>query len=230
MLMSYDPQLEPMLRLALLLTLCVGCNTLRPSDIVPNLPEGPVIVVKEVRLPSSEPWYTRFAVHSWIDYRDEGQWWRIGVPNSWSEVRQHQLELEEAAENRRWDMPVRVIDVVTGERAARAIPTVHSSADLWVETSYAAFPGPNSNTFIESILRETGDLNTQLSPNAPGADYAWFRAGRPGSGTGFEIETPFIGIELGLREGIQLHLLQLTAGLRFWRPAILLPFLPAIGP
>ena len=41
--------------------------------------------------------------------------------------------------------------------------------------------------------------------------------------TGFQIETPLVGLKLGLTEGIEIHVLALTVGIDWWPPAIILP-------
>lgn len=217
---------------ALLAALAVAsCASQRPSRVVPDLPPGPVVLVKECRIPTWEPWYSRFAVHSWIDVRDgEGRWERIGVPGPSTDVVRTTLDPDEARTDERWERPVRVVDVVAGERAAAAIEGLGSAEEAWTPGSYRAFPGPNSNTFIERLARRTPGLAPRLSPRATGRDFSWIRAGATGSGTGVELETPLLGGEVGLREGVQLHVAQLPVGVRLWPPAVVLPFLPAIGP
>ncbi len=68
-----------------------------------------------------------------------------------------------------------------------------------------------------------------LPTTAVGKDHAsWARAGLTTSRTGIELETSFLGCELGLEEGVQVHFLGLSAGVGIWPPAIKLPFLPGI--
>ncbi|MEM9380008.1 MAG: DUF3750 domain-containing protein, partial [Planctomycetota bacterium] len=198
----------------------------------PGLPnEGPVVLVKQVHIPEWEPWYARFAVHTWIDFRDEdGRWQRIGVPGQATDVVRTTLDETEALGDERWGGPVRVIDRVTGARAARVVAQLEDAEARWTDGSYRPFPGPNSNTFIERVVRATDGLRTQLQPNAVGKDHARLRAGVTASGTGIELESAWLGAEVGLKEGVQLHLAQLPLGVRLWPPAILLPLAPAIGP
>lgn len=203
----------------------------RPSVIVPHQGEGPVVHVKECSIPDGEPWYARFAVHTWIDYRAaDGTWTRVGVPGPAKNVRRSSLTPEEAREDLRWSEPVRVIDVTHGDDAIAAIAALAAAEDQWERGEYRAFPGPNSNTFVERVARATPCLSPTLSPNATGKDHAWLRAGVTASGTGVELESPALGVEVGLREGVQLHVAQLPLGVQLWPPALILPFLPAIGP
>lgn len=90
--------------------------------------------------------------------------------------------------------------------------------------TYRAWPGPNSNTFVESMLREC-HLPWTLDGTGIGKDYRGLvGASFTSAGTGFQIETPLLGILLGLDEGVQVHALALTIGIDFWPPAILTPF------
>ena len=65
--------------------------------------------------------------------------------------------------------------------------------------------------------------------NAVGKDWpGWFVAGATTSGTGLHVDTPLAGAALGLREGVELHLLGLPAAVRRFPPSLALPFLPEI--
>lgn len=208
-----------------------GCAANRPSQVTPAASAGALVLVKQVRIPVWEPWYARFAVHTWFDVRAvDGTWTRIGVPGTSTDVVRSALSADEATDDLRWERPVRVLDVVRGERAEHVARQLDDAEDLWTDGSYEAFPGPNSNTFVERVVRSTDGLSTQLAPNATGADWAPLRVGRTGGGTGVELESAWFGLELGLREGVELHLAQLPIGVRLWPPALVLPFLPALGP
>jgi hypothetical protein len=93
---------------------------------------------------------------------------------------------------------------------------------------YEAWPGPNSNTFVRELTQEIPELAFAFDHNAVGKDYTWFDAGLAPSRTGVHLDTWPLGATLAAKEGIELHLLQLTFGLRFWPPRLELPFLPAI--
>lgn len=68
-----------------------------------------------------------------------------------------------------------------------------------------------------------------MPTTAVGKDYtSWARAGLTTSRTGIELDTSFLGAEIGLKEGVQVHFLGLTVGVGLWPPTIKLPFLPGI--
>jgi hypothetical protein len=93
---------------------------------------------------------------------------------------------------------------------------------------YQAWPGPNSNTFLRELNVAIPDLAFVFDHNAVGKDYGWWNAGLTPSGTGLQLDTMPVGLALGLEEGLELHVLQLTFALRFWPPRLALPILPAI--
>lgn len=118
---------------------------------------------------------------------------------------------------------------LAGEEARVAIRALErAAADYADAANYWAYPGPNSNTFAERMARAAG-VPLDLHHNAVGKDWSWLRIGPSSTRTGVELETPLLGIQLGLREGIELHVLQLTFGIDFWPPALLLPGAPRLG-
>ncbi len=51
----------------------------------------------------------------------------------------------------------------------------------------------------------------------------WFGASWTTEGTGFQVESPVLGLRLGLKEGVEVHVLGLPFGVDLWPPAIILP-------
>lgn len=102
--------------------------------------------------------------------------------------------------------------------AARAICSVLTKAQEYpYRDRYCAWPGPNSNTFVAWVLGEAG-LHHSLDPRAIGKDYVGLFGMRLSSTPACtQLETPFFGVKLSLRGGVELHLLCLTCGLR-WPP------------
>ncbi len=114
-----------------------------------------------------------------------------------------------------------------GARAERAIACLAREAPPWLRAlRYRAWPGPNSNTFADVMLRRCG-LRASLPATSIGKDWrGGFGAGVTSEGTGVQVETPLLGLKLGLKEGVEVHVLGLSLGLDLWPPAIILP----IGP
>jgi hypothetical protein len=102
--------------------------------------------------------------------------------------------------------------------AAQAIYAVLTKAHDYPHWDrYRAWPGPNSNTFAAWVLREAG-LHYSFDPRAIGKDYMGLlgmqRSSRPPC---VQLETPLLGVRIGLYDGVEVHLLGLTCGLR-WSP------------
>ena len=205
---------------------CTAC-AMRPHA----LPDADhLVVIASVRLPVRTwlPWYTRCAEHLWIDVKDAAGWHRV----EWNSHLDHvAIDAEDAAIARsdvRWEEGVAVQEYVTGARAKELGAAILACAASYPDVAnYRAWPGPNSNTFVEWVAREVG-MSVVLPPNCIGKDYTpWLRVGLSSSRTGIEVETAVLGAQVGLREGVELHLLGLTAGIGIWPPSLKLPLLPA---
>jgi len=95
-----------------------------------------------------------------------------------------------------------------------------------INNHYVFYPGPNSNTFGDRALRRCG-LHASLPATSIGKDWlGWIGADVTSEGTGVPLETAVLGVKLGLKEGIELHVLGLSIGLDLWPPAIILPLGP----
>ena len=215
-----------------LLMLLPSCRGTRPSRFAEEA--GPLVLVKEARLPSSEAWYVRFATHGWFDVRrgPEEPWLRIEVITPTSGVRIREIAPESALSDLRWgDRPVRVRGVLRGERAAEAANSLLEQAQAYSDGAYRSIPGPNSNTFVAAMAAATPHLRSTMHHNAVGKDYVspiGFAA--TPSKTGGRLDTPWLGVALGLQEGIELHLAGLQFGVGLWPPRVCIPFLPEVGP
>lgn len=213
--------------------LAVACASPRPSELPRDEPW--LVVVKSARLPSASPWITRFAHHTWIDVKrgSEADWWRAEVQGRGAGVVFEAID-SVLARNDCWyeRRGLRVLAVHAGA-AARAIAEQLPAACIALDAEYAAsylkWPGPNSNTFVADLARAIPQLRYLPDGNAVGKDWSgWFGAGATTSGTGLHLDTPVAGAALGLREGVELHLLGFTTAVRLFPPALALPFLPEI--
>jgi Protein of unknown function (DUF3750) len=114
-----------------------------------------------------------------------------------------------------------------GAEAERAAACLARESSPWQEKlSYRFYPGPNSNTFGDVMLRMC-DLHASLPSTSIGKDWRGVIGGGVTSeGTGLQVETPLVGVKLGLKEGIEVHILGLSIGIDLWPPAIILPLGP----
>ncbi len=218
----------------LLLGSLPGCRVARPSDL--DRESDWIVAVKTCRLPRSMPWYTQRAEHTWIDVKrgDEESWQRFEVLGRLFGPRRQPIASGDAREDRRWRRDVELLAAFRDERARAIAERLEAASTELVyqyRAGYDAWPGPNSNTFVMQLVRRVDGLSAPLHHNAVGKDYpGWIDAGWTTSKTGVRIDTVPLGLAIGLREGLELHLLQLTFGVSLWPPRIKLPFLPALPP
>ncbi|HEX3763036.1 MAG TPA: DUF3750 domain-containing protein [Kofleriaceae bacterium] len=114
-----------------------------------------------------------------------------------------------------------------GAEAERAAACLAREAPPWIaKLQYRFYPGPNSNTFGDVMLRRC-DLHASLPATAIGKDWRGvIGAGVTSEGTGVQVESPLLGLKLGLKEGIEVHVLGLSFGVDLWPPALILPLGP----
>lgn len=91
---------------------------------------------------------------------------------------------------------------------------------------YFPIPGPNSNTYVDLLVRACG-LAVELPATCIGRDYRGaIGASVTSSRTGVQLESVVAGLKLGLVEGIEVHVLGLALGVHFWPPGLTLPVNP----
>src|SRR5262249_18634319 len=96
---------------------------------------------------------------------------------------------------------------------------------------YRIWPGPNSNTFVATVLRAVPELAIALPPNAVGRDFRPYPyAGLSDSGTGVEASAfGLLGLKVGRVEGLEFNPLGLVAGLDLRHPGVKLPGFGRVG-
>jgi Protein of unknown function (DUF3750) len=123
----------------------------------------------------------------------------------------------------------RVIYKLQGQAAEQLIPKIEASIAAYPNSaagSYHIWPGPNSNTFISWVVRNTDHFNAELSSVAVGKDYLGqgIHMARAPSGTGYTLSwSGYLGFTLAAREGLELHLIGGTIGIDPYDLAIKLP-------
>jgi hypothetical protein len=191
-------------------------------------PEARVIIMSA----RTGRWKGIFAVHSWIVLKGKNarNWTRYDVVGWGSPVRTNGW-----APDSRWfgDTPTVVADV-HGAAAEALIPKMKAAIEGYQFAhagDYRIWPGPNSNTFVATILRAVPELGAVLPPNAIGKD---FRPspylGWSDSGTGIEASLwGLAGIKAGWIEGLEINLFSLVIGIDLRRPALKLPGFGRLG-
>jgi hypothetical protein len=172
-------------------------------------------------------WRGIFAVHTWIVVKpaDADAYTRYEVTGFGRPLR-----INGRPPDGFWvgDRP-RIIADIRGARAAAAIPKIEAAITAYPYTEYGDYrmwPGPNSNTFVATVLRAVPELEIAMPPEAIGKDYRVDGAlfGRTDSRTGVEVSLHgLLGIKVGRVEGLEINVLTLVAGLDAWHPAVKIP-------
>ena len=177
-------------------------------------------------------WRGLFAVHSWIVLKAQGEPYERYDLTAWGEP----IRINGFAADGRWfgAQPQEVF-ALDGAAATDVIPRIKTAIATYRYRhtgDYAAWPGPNSNTFVATLMAAIPGVSEALPPTAIGKDFPvdgrWLT--RTPSGTGVTLSLGgYAGVTVAWVEGLQLNLLGLVAGLDLRRPAIWLPAVGRIG-
>jgi hypothetical protein len=177
-------------------------------------------------------WKGVVALHSWVVFKRENarDWTRYDVVGWGIPVRRNGYP----PDGRWYGNPPTVLADISGAEAAALIPKIEQAVQSYQYAQsgdYRIWPGPNSNTFVASVLRAVPELGVALPPNAIGRDFRPMPyAGISDSGTGVEASLwGLIGVKLGWVEGVEVNFLGLVAGLDLRHPALKLPAFGRIG-
>ena len=176
-------------------------------------------------------WRGAFAVHTWVAAKPAGAdrytryeviGWRTlrgGSGLSISDDRAPDAEWYGAAPT--------LIGERRGADAEAIIARLPQAAATYpYSTTYSAWPGPNSNTFVAHLGRAIPQWRLTLPSIAIGKDYlpAWQFVSPAPSGTGWQMSLAgIIGVLAARDEGLELNLFGLVAGIDFRQPALKLP-------
>ena len=179
-------------------------------------------------------WKGALAVHTWIAFKPHNArgFTRLDVVGWGRPVRRDNYPVD----GRWYSNEPEVVFELRGPEAQKLIPKIEAAVARYPFSSrgsYGVWPGPNSNTFIAWIGRQVPGLGLEMPPTAVGKDYLGdgLNVGSTPSGSGWQISwAGVLGIAIGLKEGIELHLLGTTIGLDPQDLAIKLPGLGLLGP
>jgi hypothetical protein len=210
--------MPPVVRVAVL-ALLAGC-IVAPRSLVPPANDETTVALLSGTLGHPMDGIAR---HPWFAVRKQGETeWRI------YEVGGGGTEEDPFRKHHSYGTPILhgVWRGAEADSAAVCIEREGPKAKDYIESHYIFYPGPNSNTFGDVVLRACG-LHASLPSTSVGKDWrGWFGIGVSSEGTGFQIDTPVLGMKLGLKEGIEIHVIGLSIGIDLWPPAIILPLGP----
>ena len=171
-------------------------------------------------------------MHSWIvlKRRNASQWTRYDVVGWGTPLRTNNW-----APDARWfgNRPKVVVDL-KGKEAEALVPKVEAAVKNYQfrhRGDYRMWPGPNSNSFVATVLRAVPEIGVALPPNAIGRDFRphpYF--GLTDTRTGIEASLwGVLGAKLAVVEGLEINVLGLVAGLDLRKPAVKLPGFGRVG-
>lgn len=128
-----------------------------------------------------------------------------------------------------------IVGIVRGEKAQELIPQVEAAIAAYPYSDrggYRIWPGPNSNTFVATVLRDVPALGIRLPPEAVGRDYLPLTSPVSISPDWHDIDLSlggYAGLGIGLDTGIEVRFAGLVFGIDFLRPALKLPGFGRLG-
>lgn len=202
----------------------------RDSAHVAPLPDASPEAIIQVYAARTFNWRGLFADHTWIAVKPKNakQYTVMQVVGWRLFMKKPPLIIAEDIPDRMWfDQTPNVILDIRGEKAEKLIPDILEAAHRYpYPDSYSYWPGPNSNTFTAYIGREVPELGLVLPGTAIGQSYLTgnhFFAPMP-SGTGYQFSVNGVfGLGIARKEGVELNLLGLVYGVRFYPFSVILP-------
>ena len=222
-----------------LLTLAFGSATLRgdwrtathrSTGLAPAAADHPDAVV-QVYASRTFGWRGAFAVHTWLAAKPAGGerytryevigWRALGGGSALS------ISDGEAPDAEWYGTTPRLIANLHGRDAEAVIARLPEAISNYpFATSYHAWPGPNSNTFVAHLGREIPELRLTMPSTAIGKDFVPLDqiVGWTPSHTGVQLSLyGLVGVLAGWDEGFEVNLFGLVAGFDLRRPALKLP-------
>jgi hypothetical protein len=209
----------------------VGCAT-SPQRVSTHakvdstkIPSTDVVQLRYATLPSG---LSYVAIHYWfaVFTSVEKEWsrWELWqepglVPTSWGHIHKNLMHPDSGVGGGAY----KIDKEWRGKRAHDIISVLNKPIEYPYFNKYHAWPGPNSNTYAAWILKRA-KVPVDLHPMAIGKDFLGFiGAGLSPTRTGVQVESPILGLKVGLKDGIEIHLLCTTIGLDLWPPALKTP-------
>jgi hypothetical protein len=221
----------------------VGCSTSkswqtasRESVGIAPKPEDHPEAIYQIYTARAFAWRSFFGVHPWISWKEpSAASYTVAQVTSWGLRRNGStVSVMQDLPDRKWyDHEPTIIFEARGEKAEILIQSTKKLIETYpYKDRYSVWPGPNSNTFVDYIIRNVPELTVELPPEAIGKDYLVdndFFSKSPG-GYGYQFSAyGLLGLTLGLTEGVEVNLLGMTFGIDFYSPALKIPFWGRLG-
>lgn len=208
----------------------------KESAKIAPLPEAEKEAVVQVYAAKTVSWRGYFSVHSWVVTKEKNapEYMTYHVIGWRSQRGLPVIKAEKDIPDRHWfGAKPELIASYIGKEAEAMIPQIEAAVKSYpYPEQYRAWPGPNSNTFVSYIIRNTKGMGVELPTNAIGKD--WINKGQIAGLTETRTGVQFsllgaLGFTLGLNEGVEVNLLGLSFGVDIARPALKLPLVGRLG-
>lgn len=191
-----------------------------------SVPEARVMIIAA----RTGRWKSIFAEHMALVLKPAGagHWTRYDVVGWGNPVRRNAY----AADALWYGNRPYIVHSVSGPEAENLIPRIVRSIARYpyaARGSYTVWPGPNSNSFVAWVVRNTEGFAPELPPVAIGKDYLGpgLSFARAASGTGYAVSLGgFVGLTVAFREGLELQICGTAIGAD---PGDLAVMLPSLG-
>ncbi|MDA8792973.1 DUF3750 domain-containing protein [Bacteriovoracaceae bacterium] len=181
-------------------------------------------------------WRGYFGIHPWIAWKKKSESsYTVAQVTAWNIRREGTaIRVEQDLPDRKWfDSDPTILYEARGKKAGVIIKKLKKLIkDYPFKDHYRVWPGPNSNTFVATMIREINEFNIELPPTAIGKDYLGSTTllANSASNTGFTFSAfGVLGFTLGLAEGIEFNLFGIHFGLDLYSPALKLPVIGRLG-
>lgn len=173
-----------------------------------------------------------FATHSWLVLKKPGEsgWHRYDKVGWGKPIRHNAYDADG-----RWysNTPV-IYQRINGERAKHLIPKVENAIKTYrwrKRGDYKLWPGPNSNTFIASVINDVPELSWEMPATAVGRDFplsgSWF-SHLPDGGWRLSLGG-YAGMAFKPSSSLDLNFLGLVAGINWQSGQLKIPAFGTIG-
>jgi hypothetical protein len=204
--------------------------THRSTGLAPDPAAAPEAIV-QVYAARTFGWRGAFADHTWLAAKPAGAagYTRYEVIGWYAGAGRPVVSISERrAPDAEWyGNPPRLVRELRGPAAAAVIARLPDAVAAYpYPTTYRAWPGPNSNTFLAHLGRALPELKLALPPTAIGKDYASMGeiVGATPSRTGVQVSLyGLLGVLVGAEEGFEINVLGLVSGIDVHTPALKLP-------
>lgn len=205
--------------------------THRATGLAPD-PATHAEAVVQVYASRTFGWRGAFADHTWLAAKPAGAanytrfevigWYGGGGGRSVVSV-----SSQRAPDAEWYGAPPRLLRDLRGAEAEAAIAKLAQAVEAYrYPSTYHAWPGPNSNTFVAHLGRAIPELRLAMPSTAIGKDYVSLleSVGPSPSHTGVALSLyGLVGVMAAWDEGIELNVLGLVTGVDVRRPALKLP-------